>query len=84
MADEPENLILVYLRRMDQRLERVEQQNTEILGRMTMLELGMAGVRRDQGLDAGTTAGLQVAVDRLRHDVDRIARRLDLVEGPAH
>jgi len=53
MADEPENLILVYLRRMDQRLERVEQRNTEILSRMTTLELGMAGVRRDQAVTRG-------------------------------
>jgi len=68
MADEPENVILVVLRRIDQRTERMADDLHDLKVRMTHVEEGLAGVNR--------------RMDRLEQRVERIERRLDLVEPP--
>jgi archaellum component FlaC len=69
MADEPENVILVMLRRIDQRTERMADDLHDLKLRMTHVEEGLAGVNR--------------RLDRLDQRVERIEPRLDLVE-PSH
>ena len=69
MAEEPENLMLVMLRRLDQRMERMEFDLHDIKLRMTGVEEGIAGVNR--------------RLDRLETRVDRIEQRLNLAE-PTH
>ena len=77
---EPENLVLEHLRaiRSDLALQR------EVLGehsvRLSDVASAVAGLRRDQALDAEAGAHLAARIDRLRDDVDRIKRRLDLAE----
>jgi len=68
MADEPENVILVVLRRIDQRTERMADDLHDLKVGMTHVEEGLAGVNR--------------RMDRLEQRVERIERRLDLVEPP--
>ena len=68
MADEPENVMLVLLRRMDAKLDRVIEDVQDLKVRMTHVEEGLAGVNR--------------RLDRLEQRADRIERRLDLVEAP--
>jgi archaellum component FlaC len=68
MADEPDNLVLQYLRRIDQRVERLTHDMHDMKLRMTSVEEGLAGVNR--------------RLDRLEDRVERIERRLDLVEAP--
>ena len=68
MADEPDNLILQYLRRMDGKLDRLTADMQDVKVRLTAVEGGLAGVNR--------------RIDRLEARVDRIERRLDLVEPP--
>jgi hypothetical protein len=84
MTGEPDDQMLLGLRKMEQRLERIEQQNSDILARMTALDVGMAALRRDQGTDAETTARILVAMDRVRDDIGRIKRRLDLAGDIPH
>jgi archaellum component FlaC len=69
MADEPESVTLVILRRIDQRTERMSEDLHDLKVRMTHVEEGLAGVNR--------------RMDRLEQRVERIERRLDLVE-PSH
>jgi archaellum component FlaC len=68
MADEPDNLVLVYLRRMDEKLDRVLDDMRDLKVRTTGVEEGLVGVNR--------------RLDRIEMRVDRIERRLDLVDQP--
>ena len=68
MADEPDKLVLQYLRRIDQRVERLMFDLQDLKVRMTNVEEGLAGVDR--------------RLDRLEERVERIERRLDLVDVP--
>ena len=65
MADEPDNLVLVMLRRIDEKVDRMAFDIHEIKVRMTSLEERMSSLDR--------------RMDRLEDRVDRIERRLDLV-----
>ena len=66
MADEPENLVLRYLRRIDDKLDRVADDVRELKIRMTAVEENLASLNR--------------RFDRLEARVDRIERRLELTE----
>lgn len=83
MAEEPDNLVLVYLRRIDAKVDAMAQDIRELKERVSSLEIAVASVRRDIAVLAETDARLQYAVDRLRDDVGRIQRRLELTEEPA-
>ena len=67
MAEEPENLILVFLRRLDAKMDRLAEDLQEVKTRLGTLELQYASVSR--------------RVDRIEERLDRIERRLDLVES---
>jgi len=83
MADDPDNLILVYLRRIDTKVDAMAQDIRELKERVSSLEIAVASVRRDIAVLAETDARLQYAVDRLRDDVGRMQRRLELTDEPA-
>ena len=65
MAEEPDNLVLQLLRRMDTKLDRVLEDVSDLKVRMTHVEEGLAGVNR--------------RLDRLEARIDRIEQRPDLV-----
>ena len=65
MSDQPENITLVYLRRIDQKIDALREDMTEVKERLGHLE--------------GQYAGLSRRVDRLSGDVEQIKRRLDIV-----
>ena len=69
MSDEPENLVLVYLRRIDAKVDDLRTDMVEIKERLGFLEAGYASLSR--------------RVDRLGGDVEQIRRRLDIVAAPA-
>ena len=68
MTDEPDNLILLYLRRIDGKVDRLADDMHDVKVRLTAVEEGLAGVQRH--------------IDRLESRVDRVERRLDLVDLP--
>lgn len=65
---EPDNLVLVYLRRIDEKVDRVIDDVRDLKLRVTNLEEGQAGIHR--------------RLDRVELRLERIERRLDLVETP--
>jgi archaellum component FlaC len=67
MAGEPENVVLILLRRIDERTERMSDDLQDLKIRMTSVEEGLAGVNR--------------RLDRLDGRVDRIERRLELTDA---
>ena len=83
MAVDPENLTLVFLRRIDTKLDGLSLDVRELKDRTSAVELGLTAVRRDIATLAETDARLQISVDRMRDDVSRIQRRLDIFEEPA-
>ena len=68
MADEPDNLVLVMLRKIDTKLDRVVDDLRDLKVRVTHLEEGQALINR--------------RLDRIDERLDRTERRLELT-GPA-
>jgi hypothetical protein len=68
MMPEPDNVVLVYLRRIDEKADRVIDDVRDIKFRVTNLDEGQAGIQR--------------RLDRVEVRLDRIERRLDLVDFP--
>jgi hypothetical protein len=68
MTDTPENLVLVYLRRIDEKVDRLIDRVQEATGRVGLLEAQYASVSR--------------RLDQLEIRLDRIERRLDLTPVP--
>ena len=66
MAEEPDNLVLRYLRRIDEKMDRQVDDLHDIKVGLTAVEEGLVGVQR--------------RVDRMENRLDRIERRFDLVE----
>ena len=65
---EPDNVVLAYPRRIDEKVDRVIDDVRDIKVRVTNLEQGQAGIQR--------------RLDRVEARLDRIERRLDLVDLP--
>jgi predicted nucleic acid-binding Zn-ribbon protein len=81
MSDQPENQMLVFLRRLDTKMDRLADDFREVRDRLTSVELGLAGVRRDIGGLAEADARMQVRIDRLDGRLERIEKRLDLIDA---
>lgn len=75
MAEEPGNLILHYLRRLDDKVDQLRDDNREIKARLSQLEATVAQVHV-------SLAEQSVRFDRVHGGLERIDRRLDLVEAP--
>lgn len=80
MTEEPENLTLVYLRRLDAKVDRVLDEIADLRQRQSETHRSVLTLRREQTGDAEATARVDVRVDRLEDRMDRIERRLDLVD----
>ena len=75
MADEPENLVLRYLRSIDAKLDRVIEDVQDLKVRMTSVEQRLASVEM-------SIAGVQHRIDRVEQRLDHIEKRLELVDNP--
>ena len=73
---EPNNIVLAYLRRIDEKVDRVIDDVRDLKVRMTEVEERLAKVEL-------SIAGVNRRIDRVEARLDRIERRLDLVEGPS-
>ena len=69
MSEEPDGIVLRYLRRIDEKLDRLGEDISDLKGRMTSVVEGLVGIHR--------------RLDRLGLRVDRIEKRLDIVEPQA-
>ena len=78
MTAETENLVLHHLREMRAWQDRADNEFREIKSRLGDLTHQVIGVRRDQVIETGTVATMQVRLDRLGDRLDRIERRLEL------
>ena len=67
MADQPDNIVLALLRKIDQRTERMAEDLQDLKVRVPSVEEDLAGVNR--------------RLDRLEHRVERIEQRLELSDA---
>jgi hypothetical protein len=72
VSDGPDNLILVYLRRIDEKLDGLTSSVADIGRRVTSLESKVA-------LLHGDFAAQSTRIDRIELRLDRIERRLEIV-----
>jgi archaellum component FlaC len=68
MSEEPDNLVLRYLRRIDERLERVADDFADLKRRLTIV--------------AESVAGQNLRLDRIDRRLERVERRLELIDLP--
>ncbi len=78
MESQIENLILEHLKRFQSGQERIERELKEIKGRISQVEISIAGVRGDIAHVSGDQARQQISFDGLTDRVDRIEKRLEL------
>ena len=79
MSGEPESIFLVYLRRLDTKLDRLGEDMVDVKHRLTALEVQVSQMVSTEASHYGSTAN---RLDRLESRIDRIERRLDLVQAP--
>jgi hypothetical protein len=79
MSDQPENIILTMLRRLDAKMDRVLEDMGDIKRRMTTLEIQVGQLA---ATEASHYAQAMLRMDRIELRLDRIARRLDLTDAP--
>ena len=83
MSDQPENVTLVYLRRLDEKMDRIIDGLQDLGRRVTSLEMQVSSLHHDIGLLHGDFAGQSQRIDRIEQRLERIERRLDIVAaGP--
>ena len=78
MADEPENIVLVYLRRIDEKVDRLAADVREVRDRLSSVEQGVITLRREVVGVEEAVAHTNARVDRVTDRLERIERRLDL------
>ena len=72
---DPDNLILVYLRRMDTRIERLAEDMREVKLRLTAVETDVANLTSSMATHFAILSG---RMDRIEARLDRVEQRLDL------
>jgi chromosome segregation ATPase len=74
VSDAPDSLILVFLRRIDEKLDRLAAGQADLGRRVTSLEAKVALVH-------GDFAAQSERIDRIELRLERIERRLDIVHA---
>ncbi|SDE39777.1 hypothetical protein [Rhodospira trueperi] len=80
MTDDPENLVLVYLRRMDTKLDSIVSDLADVKLRLNEMNHGFAAWQRIVVGHGEANARADTRMDRFEDRLTRIERRLDLVE----
>jgi chromosome segregation ATPase len=75
MIDEPDGVVLRFLRRIDEKIDRPADDVRELKTRMTAVEERLAGTEH-------SIATVNGRIDRVEARLERIERRLDLVAAP--
>jgi predicted nucleic acid-binding Zn-ribbon protein len=74
MSDEPDNVVLHYLRRIDERTERLEGDMKDMKTRLTSVEEQVSLLRSD-------VVHVQHRLDKVEDRLGRIEKRLDLIDA---
>ena len=80
MSGEPENLLLVYLRRLDVKMDGLVEDVRDLKQRMTAVEIQLGTI---VSTEQSHYASLAARLDRHDARLERIERRLDLADAVA-
>lgn len=80
IVDEPLNIVLEHLRAIRTKLGEHDTRFDQLMERMKRIELATVGLRREQASDAENVAHLVHRMDRFDSELDRIKRRLELID----
>jgi hypothetical protein len=80
MSDQPENLTLIYLPRLDSKMDSLSQDIADLKQRMTAVEVQLGSMA---STELSHYASLATRLDRRDARLERIERRLDLAEASA-
>ena len=78
MSDPPDNLILVYLRRLDAKLDQMIEIVQDHGRRLTTLKIAVGNLA---ATEMSHYASLALRADRMEERLSRIERRLDLQDA---
>lgn len=78
MSDAPDNILLAYLRRFDEKLDRLIDTQLDHGRRLTLLEIAVSNLAASE---MGHYANFSMRADRIEMRLDRIEKRLDLIEA---
>lgn len=81
MADEPANLVLEYLRRINVRLDGLEQKADLMLHRLSSVEEQFAVMKNDLALMRSDLVRVEHRLDGMDRRIGRIEQRLGLIEA---
>ena len=79
MSDEPDSIVLRYLRRIDARLDDMVGEMREIKARVASLEEQFVVIRSDIANIHGDIVRLDHRIDRVEVRLERMEKRLDLI-----
>lgn len=79
MSEQPENLTLNYLRRLDSKIDSLAQDIADLKHRMTAVEIQLGSMA---STEQSHYASLAMRLDRHDARLERIERRLELVDEP--
>jgi hypothetical protein len=78
MSDQPDNLVLIYLRRIDAKVDELRADLLEVKQRLTTLEIQVGNL---VATEQSHYAQLMLRMDRHDARLDRIERRFELTEA---
>ncbi|KJV09666.1 hypothetical protein VZ95_10055 [Elstera litoralis] len=81
MSDEAENLVLVYLRRLDTKVDAIKDDLQDVKARLNRVENSLITMRREQTNDAEGVAHLEARFDRFSERLARIEKRLEITDA---
>ncbi|MGD0106429.1 MAG: hypothetical protein ABSC06_20675 [Rhodopila sp.] len=79
MSGESDNFVLVFLRRLDTKMDDLRADTAEVKQRLTTLEVQIASL---SATESSHYAQVMQRLDRHEMRLDRIERRLDLIDVP--
>jgi phage shock protein A len=79
MSGEPDNFVLVYLRRLDTKMDDLRADTAEVKQRLTTLEVQIASL---SATESRHYAQVMQRLDRHETRLDRIEHRLELSDVP--
>jgi len=80
VSDQPENILLVFLRRLDAKMDGLAQDIADLKHRMTAVEIQLGSMA---STEQSHYASVALRLDRQDARLERIERRLDLTDAPA-
>lgn len=80
MSDEPDNIVLRYLRAIDTKVDDLTTDVAEVKQRLTTLEIQVSNL---SATESSHYAQVMQRLDRHETRLDRIERRFNLIDMPA-